>query len=49
MEWYEIVLGIAVWIIGIWLWTKFVQFRKGKYHNDSWRTRKKKSGQLRPL
>lgn len=40
MKWYEIIIGIAGWIIGFWIWSKFRDYSKNKYHNDSWRNRK---------
>ena len=41
MKWHEILGGILLWLIGFWLWTKCVQFRKNRYFNDSWKTRKR--------
>lgn len=41
MEWYKIILGVAIWLIGLWIWTKVSDFHKNKYHNDSWKGRKK--------
>lgn len=42
MEWYEYIIGVIVWLVGFWLWTKYKEIQKRKYHNDSWRTRDKK-------
>lgn len=39
MEWYEIILGIIFWGIGIFIGIKFQIFQKGKYKNDSWNSR----------
>lgn len=41
MEWYEIAIAIPVIIIGAYLGIKFKGYRKGIFHKDSWRNRKK--------
>jgi hypothetical protein len=41
MEWYEIIIGIVVFIIGTFISIKVNKIHKGKYHNDSWKERNK--------
>lgn len=41
MDWYEIVIAIPAIIIGAYLGIKFKEYRKGIFHNNSWRNRKK--------
>jgi hypothetical protein len=41
MEWYEVILGVVMFIIGTFISIKIKGIHKGKYHNDSWRGRKK--------
>ena len=41
MEWYEIVIAIPAIIIGASLGIKLKEYRKGIFHNDSWKNRKK--------
>ena len=42
MQWYEILFGIVAWIIGFYIWTKYKDYHSNKYHNDSWKNRRKK-------
>lgn len=42
MEWYKIVLGIFMWIAGLFLYSKYKGFHYNKYYNDSWKNRRKK-------
>jgi len=41
MEWYKIVIGIFGWIVGLFIYGKYKDFHKNKYHNDSWNNRNK--------
>ena len=41
MEWYEIILGIIIFNIGIFISIKMSEWRKNRYHNESWKDRKK--------
>lgn len=41
MEWCEVILGVVTFIIGAFISIKINKIHKGKYHNDSWRDRKK--------
>lgn len=41
MEWYEIIIGTVIFIIGIYIGIKVKDINKNKYHNDSWKVRKK--------
>jgi hypothetical protein len=41
MKWYEIVMVVLVMFIGAYLGIKMKEFRKNRYHNDSWKNRNK--------
>lgn len=41
MEWYEVILGVLMFIIGTFISIKVNKIHKGEYHNGSWRGRKK--------
>ncbi len=41
MEWYNILLGIVVFIIAVFKSMKVSTARKDSYHNDSWKNKKK--------
>lgn len=41
MEWYEVIIGIVVFIVGTYIGIKVNEINKNKYHNDSWKDRKK--------
>lgn len=41
MEWYEIIGGIVMMIVGTFIGIKAKKIHKNKYHNDSWRKRDK--------
>ncbi|CAM3009766.1 hypothetical protein SAMN05444355_103263 [Flavobacterium frigoris] len=41
MEWYEIVIGILIWIVGVFIYMKYKDFQKNKYHNDSFKKKYK--------
>ena len=32
MEWYKIVIGILIWILGVFIYMKYKDFQKNKYH-----------------
>jgi hypothetical protein len=40
MEWYEIIGGIVLWFLGLYLRGKFYEWLKGYYRNGSWGKRK---------
>jgi len=42
MEWYEILGLIVVWVLGLYLRVKVIEYRKDYYrgYNDSWKNRK---------
>lgn len=37
MEWYEALICALLWFAGIWIYGKYSNSRKSKYHNDSWK------------
>lgn len=41
MKWYEIILMVIIFIFAVYLGIKAKDFNKNKYHNDSWKNRKK--------
>jgi len=41
MQWYEILLIIAVYIISSYLTILYKDYCKNRYNNDSWKNRKK--------
>lgn len=41
MEWYEILIGVIVWIFALWLYGYMRENYSSRNYNDSWRDRKK--------
>lgn len=42
MNWYEIILGSTIWVIGVYIYIKYKNFHKYKNHNDSFKHKKSK-------
>lgn len=42
MQWFEILAAIPVIIMGVYIRGKINEWKKNRYHNDSWKSRKKK-------
>lgn len=40
MKWYEIVIGVVLWIVGVFIYIKYKEFHKNKYHNSSFKNKK---------
>lgn len=41
MQWYEIMIGIVVFIAGTYIGIKVKEYHRDRYYNNSWRDRKK--------
>jgi hypothetical protein len=41
MEWYEIIMLIVVWVLGLYLRGKIYEFRRDYFYNASWKNREK--------
>jgi hypothetical protein len=42
MEWYEIIVLMALWVLGLYVTGKFYECLRDKHYNDSWRNKHKK-------
>ena len=41
MKWYEVIIGIAIVIIGAYIHGKVIEYKKNMFHNDSWKSNNK--------